>query len=358
MAIPVAAYNFLPNGLSIDFKDGSSGIPTSWSWDFGFQVSSVEQVSTLQNPTQVFPIPGIYKVSLTAINADGSDTFVFYINVSTAPVLVSTIAEMVQYYIPPGLAVDSIGFRDSIRKWQLYLQFAADIDDTDVFDETKWPPLYNTLIAKCITYDLILKAATGSMAAFISAAETFNNLRNQIISNTMQVADYSVALIQSYPIVVNLIIIDGINKTSPSCADLTSLLAWLNGLGYGTFAVSGGNLVSLGNHHILTTFNYTHNGTGTNTAFTQTNARVVSVNASIASSGGSAGTSKGYLKSLETGPSKAAWYDPSSFWASIFKSVSGGINGQGGGIFAAIAEDICTYSYRIGVQMPMCTKKI
>lgn len=355
MAKPIASFGFTPDGLSVLFIDRSAGVPTSWSWDFGFQLGGVEQTSTLQNPPAVvFPAAGTYLISLTASNSDGPDTFSFYMTVQVTPGLNLSIQQMVEYELPSGISYDSIGFTQGIRKWQLYLQEAANILDEDVFNEAKWPPLYNVLISKLIVYDLIIKASTSSMASFIAAAETLNTLKTQIISGTIQVADYSLPLIQAYPLTVNLIIIDGVSKTSGALADLPALLSWLNGLLYGNFSVDGGgNLISLGNSHILTTFNYTHNGTGTNTSFTQSNARVVPINQSISTSG-SAGTGRGPLKSLETGPSKAAWYDSSAFWATIFKSVGNGINGQAGGIFGSIISDICNYSRKLGVKMPMC----
>lgn len=57
---------------SIQFSDESwNGASTSWSWSFpGGNPSS----STSQNPTVVYPTPGVYNVSLTATNATGSNT--------------------------------------------------------------------------------------------------------------------------------------------------------------------------------------------------------------------------------------------------------------------------------------------
>lgn len=358
MATPVANFTFQAIGLSVQFTDRSSGIVTSYLWDFGFKISTVEQTSTLQNPPPViFPAAGTYMVSLAVTNSDGTNTFTFPIIVSTSPNFNIDILAMVQYDLPVGIALDNIGFEQSIIKWQLWLQGAAEIADADVFNQLKWPPIYNVLIAKLIEYDLILRAATASMASYMSAAESFNTLSSQITTETMQVADYTLPGVITYPVVVNLIESNGKSAgPSDSLADAPSLLTYLNGLGFGVFAIDGTNhLVSLGNNQILTTFNYTIATIGTNSAFVQSNARIVPLNFTVgASSGGS--LFKGAMKSLKTGPSEAQWYDGSLFWTNLFKDLASGANGQGGGLIGAIMEEICFFSSKLGVSMPMCPK--
>ena len=49
--------------LTVQFKDTSLGIPTSWFWEFGDQGTSTEK-----NPKHVYQKPGIYTVSLSAKN--------------------------------------------------------------------------------------------------------------------------------------------------------------------------------------------------------------------------------------------------------------------------------------------------
>lgn len=56
-------------GESVTFTDNSSNSPTSWDWDFGDGGTS-----TTQNPSHTFTTPGTYTVSLTASNAQGSNT--------------------------------------------------------------------------------------------------------------------------------------------------------------------------------------------------------------------------------------------------------------------------------------------
>lgn len=69
-------------GQTVDFTDLSTENPITWSWDFGDG-----NTSTSQNPSNTYASAGLYEVSLTATNSDGSDTEVKtdYIEVS-API--------------------------------------------------------------------------------------------------------------------------------------------------------------------------------------------------------------------------------------------------------------------------------
>lgn len=86
---PVANFSANPTninpGETINFSDISTNAPTSWSWTFA---GGTPSTSTLQNPSIIYASEGNYAVSLTATNADGSDTKTVngYITV-TAPVL-------------------------------------------------------------------------------------------------------------------------------------------------------------------------------------------------------------------------------------------------------------------------------
>ena len=69
--------------LNVQFTDKSIGKPTKWNWDFGDGSKSY-----LQNPTHKYSKAGVYTVSLTAKNAQGSNTATKtdYIKVVTKPV--------------------------------------------------------------------------------------------------------------------------------------------------------------------------------------------------------------------------------------------------------------------------------
>jgi len=68
---PTADFSFSPNpaALTINFTDQSTSYDgfVSWFWDF-----SDAETSSEQNPTHKFPDDGIFNVSLTVIDADGS----------------------------------------------------------------------------------------------------------------------------------------------------------------------------------------------------------------------------------------------------------------------------------------------
>ena len=67
----------------VHFTDKTLNSPISWSWNFGDGATSPEQ-----NPTHEYAVKGIYTVTLTTTNIDGSDTEVKanYITVGLAPI--------------------------------------------------------------------------------------------------------------------------------------------------------------------------------------------------------------------------------------------------------------------------------
>jgi PKD repeat protein len=56
-------------GLAVQFTDQSAGNPTSWSWNFP---GGTPSTSNVQNPQVVYNVPGIYDVTLTVANTNGS----------------------------------------------------------------------------------------------------------------------------------------------------------------------------------------------------------------------------------------------------------------------------------------------
>ncbi len=70
---PIASFTATPTSgdvpLSVQFTDTSTHAPTQWTWDFGDG-----NQSSSQNPLHVYTVEGIYTVSLTVSNSEGSDT--------------------------------------------------------------------------------------------------------------------------------------------------------------------------------------------------------------------------------------------------------------------------------------------
>lgn len=80
---PVAAFSASPTSgdvpLAVQFTDESTGVPTTWAWDFGDGGTA-----TTANPAHTYTAAGVYSVSLTVTNANGSDsaTMTDYITVT------------------------------------------------------------------------------------------------------------------------------------------------------------------------------------------------------------------------------------------------------------------------------------
>lgn len=75
VAAPVAGFGasgtVVGEGETVTFSDGSTNVPTSWSWTFE---GGNPATSTDQNPVVTYASVGNYQVSLTATNAHGTDT--------------------------------------------------------------------------------------------------------------------------------------------------------------------------------------------------------------------------------------------------------------------------------------------
>ena len=76
-----------PTPLPVQFTDLSTGNPTSWYWQFGDGMCSI-----LQNPQHIYNDHGTFNVSLTVVNADGSDTITKYEYITVCPVPLPPVA--------------------------------------------------------------------------------------------------------------------------------------------------------------------------------------------------------------------------------------------------------------------------
>ncbi|MCC7302674.1 MAG: gliding motility-associated C-terminal domain-containing protein [Bacteroidia bacterium] len=86
--VPTANFNAVPTvvcqGSNVSFFDASTGGPTAWSWSFP---GGTPATSTNQNPTITYTSPGVYNVTLTVSNVNGSNTLTQtnYITVQNPP---------------------------------------------------------------------------------------------------------------------------------------------------------------------------------------------------------------------------------------------------------------------------------
>ena len=88
--VPVSAFSATPTvgsmPLTVSFTDQSKGSPTAWTWNFGDKNTSKEK-----NPVHTYTKSGRYAVTLTASNANGSNTltkssYIYVSNVLAPPV--------------------------------------------------------------------------------------------------------------------------------------------------------------------------------------------------------------------------------------------------------------------------------
>lgn len=166
MPLPKANFYFENKELlKINFKDlsNSSSTPpvTSWLWDFGDGITPNPDNRAQQNPVHTYSVPGIFLVSLTVTNSEGQSARSIYVELDGTKFIVTIpIVELVKLKIPAAL-FDYLNVTASIQKWQLYLlpQINPEnltVSSNDIFDETKWPSLYNVLIAELVVYDVLM----------------------------------------------------------------------------------------------------------------------------------------------------------------------------------------------------------
>lgn len=341
MSKPTPYFTFVANGLQVQFTNQTTGVVTGYLWDFGFTLASVPQTSTDANPSITFPNAGVFTVGLSATNVEGTNVFNFAIVVSNIPNLNSTISELVLGEFPGGLSITANYYNQLVRKWQLYLQASQKISDLDVFDETKWPPMANVLIAKLIVYDLILIAQRSLM--------TSTSSRGGSSGSFVLLSDYSITLPIVDPITIQSLIINDLVVLGPvtSFTTLEQIKDWLNTLNMGTWVTSGPDILSFGNKNSFSklTYNVTGDAQAVEVLFTQSNQRISTAAANNTTSGASG--IRGAVKSIETGPSKAEWFDMSNFWANIMKN----------GVLDNSIQEICMFAMQIGVQLYFCPQR-
>jgi len=103
---PAADFSWSPvlpaAGEAVQLTDGSTGDPTSWSWDFGDGATSA-----VQNPVHSWAAAGTYTVGLTVANDAGSDTATDEVTVAPAGTCMLTCQALVP---ATGTAGEPVGF--------------------------------------------------------------------------------------------------------------------------------------------------------------------------------------------------------------------------------------------------------
>jgi len=121
----VASSTSISVGDSITFTDQSTNTPTSWSWTFE---GGTPSTSTAQNPTVTYNTVGTFNVSLTATNAQGSDTEtkVDYISVAAVPYCTSSGNNQGYEYIA-GVSVANLNNSSGASPYTDYTYLTANI---------------------------------------------------------------------------------------------------------------------------------------------------------------------------------------------------------------------------------------
>ncbi|MBO4873853.1 MAG: PKD domain-containing protein [Bacteroidales bacterium] len=110
---PVAEFSYavtqLEEGFSVQFNDGSTNLPTSWSWTFA---NGTPETSTEQNPVVTFAEDGDYLVTLVAENEFGRDSIARTITLSSIEEY--NIDELVNIYPNPTSSILNIEAEDLV----------------------------------------------------------------------------------------------------------------------------------------------------------------------------------------------------------------------------------------------------
>jgi len=168
-----AYFTYVTAGLSIGFVNLSSGNPDVFSWEFGSSTSS----SNTKSPVFLYPLAGVYEVTLTVSKASEpeiTDTIILLVNVTATgtpspyPIFLSLKNRTPQVLLPTDQVLDN-----SIKKWQLTLAdlVTPAIPESTIYDESVWPNLVNELILNLVMYDLVTDALVNMSYAASAAAQ-------------------------------------------------------------------------------------------------------------------------------------------------------------------------------------------
>jgi gliding motility-associated-like protein len=125
------------NPVVVQFKDASTGSPTSWKWDLGNG-----NTSTQKNPGAIYNNPGTYTIKLTVKNAAGTDSIkkTSYITVYAKPTIDFDVAP------PTGCLPLSVQFTDKTTNDTTKLAtWTWDFGDGEVSTDQSPKHIYTTV---------------------------------------------------------------------------------------------------------------------------------------------------------------------------------------------------------------------
>jgi len=189
MPAPNTYFNYNPNGLSVTFKDLSSGNPTSWLWDFGDGETSADQ-----NPSHSYAQSGYYDVSLIATNATGPTELILTVGIAGSGVAMPiNLFDLIDTYVPSGVTLDPNNKNALMKKWQIYFQplVSPIVSALNVFNELAYDPLANSLIARLVALDLIDQAASQFLTDMGSEEGSSGQEKKQIVTGPAEAQWYS-----------------------------------------------------------------------------------------------------------------------------------------------------------------------
>ena len=117
-----------PAPLNVVFTDTSTGIPTSWSWNFGD-----ENTSNSQNPTHTYYSAGSYTVNLTVSNMKGTASktaTIAVFNESNTPPVADFSTSVTSGYAPLSVTFTDLSQDATSRSWDVNNDGIEDSNET------------------------------------------------------------------------------------------------------------------------------------------------------------------------------------------------------------------------------------
>ena len=152
---PIANFTSTTNGLAplnVAFTDASTGIPTSWSWNFGDG-----NTSNSQNPTHTYYSAGSYTVNLTVSNMNGTASktaTIAVFNESNMPPIADFSTSVTSGYAPLSVTFTDLSQDATSRSW--------DVNNDGIEDSNETSFVYEYASEGTYTANLTARNANGT----------------------------------------------------------------------------------------------------------------------------------------------------------------------------------------------------